>query len=105
MLLAVEAAGTGAVVPGPILVPCQHVHQQVGVAETRLPPLGPGGAHREEQLSLEGTAVQRSAVTLILTDTACSAPGGIDYALPPHTLVAGAALLILIARHINSSAW
>ena len=48
--LALEAVGTGAVVPGPLLVPGQHVHQQVGAAHTGLPPLWSGITHWKQQL-------------------------------------------------------
>lgn len=48
--LALEVAGAGAVVAGTLLVPGQHVHQQVGVAQTGLPLLWFGVTYWKQKL-------------------------------------------------------
>lgn len=50
MRLALEVVSTGAVVTGTLLVPGQHVHQQVGMAQTGLPLLWFGITHWKQQL-------------------------------------------------------
>ena len=50
MRLALELSSTRAVVTGPVRVPGQQIHQQVGVVHTGLAFLWPGVAHREQQL-------------------------------------------------------
>lgn len=85
MRVALEAVSTGAVVARSLLVPGQHVHQQVRVAQTGLPLLWSGITHWKQQLPLKGAAEVRPAVTLTLTDGALCSFGGVDCTLAPHT--------------------
>lgn len=47
---ALKVVGTLAVISGTFLIPGQHVHQQVGVVQAGLPPLGFGVTHWEQKL-------------------------------------------------------